>query len=258
MDLNLKGKVALVTGVGSRQGCGWAIAMALAEEGADVACCANTNIKGAEAAAQEIRKIGRKAIGLTANQGEYEQVKKAVQKITRELGTIDILVNNAGKTETFATVPKLDVPTWDGDLRINLSGPYYWLRETFSDMAKKGWGRIVSISSIAATNGNFGQSVYCAAKGGLISLMKTAALEGAKFGITANTVVLGPIATEATIKLDKGTQERLRKRMPAGKMGEPADVAGITAFLCSDRAKFFTGTEFILDGGSTLYYWYNL
>lgn len=251
MELNLKGRVALVTGAAKQHGNGRAIALTLAEEGADVAC-ADIDIDNARSVAEEIKGMGRRSIAVKVDQTAPEQVKAAVAKIGEELGPIDILVNNAA-VSSVGLISKEQTPPWEKVISIDLSGPYYWTREVFDSMAERKWGRIINISSLAGELGGFGQCGYSASKGGIVSLAKTAALEGARYGITANAVTLGTIATDMFDTIRPDMQERLIKRTPMRKLGEPQDVANIVAFLASDRAKFITGANIIADGGFSLF-----
>jgi len=251
MDLGLEGKVAVVTGTAYPKGNGRAIALTLAKEGASIGC-ADINVDRAEAIAEEIVKLGRKAIAVKVDQGDYDQVKEAVTKISQELGPIDILVNNAAMMGNFNRITKMEVSSWLKELNVNLSGPYYWTRETFNFMAEKKWGRIISISSLAGLLGGFGQCSYASSKIGLVGLMRTAALEGARLGITANVVALGPIATDAFENLKADVQEQIRNRIPRRILGEPNDVANIVTFLASEKAGYINGATIVVDGGVSL------
>lgn len=251
MDLNLKGKVAVVTGAARQRGNGRAIALTLAEEGADIAC-ADIDAEGAGAVAEEIRGMGRRSVAVKVDQSDPEQVKAAVAQIGKELGPIDILVNNAA-VPSLGRLSKEQRPPWETVISIDLSGPYYWIREVFDSMAERKWGRIINISSLAGELGGFGQCGYSASKGALVSLAKTAALEGARAGITANTVTLGTIATDMFDMIRPDMQERLINATPMRKLGEPQDVANTVTFLASDRARFITGANIIADGGFSLF-----
>lgn len=253
MDLTLEGKIALVTGVTKAKGLGRAIAVTLAKEGADIACLYHTDVRGAESVVEEIRAMGKRAIAIGADQSQYEQVRDAVRRCQTELGFVDILVNNGAMLGVHDLASRIDVSLWDKQLKVNLSGPFYWVKETFGSMAEKKWGRIVSISSITAVLGGFGQPSYSSSKGGLITLMKSIALEGARFGITANAVSLGWIDTDVTDRLNEDFRERFMKRIPMRIKGVPQDVANIVAFLASDRSRYITGCNIILDGGASLF-----
>ena len=252
MDLGLRDKVALVTGAASARGIGRAIALQLAEEGADVACV-DINLEGAQSVAGEIRAVGRRSVALKVDQGDYEQVKAAVAEIGRELGAIDVLVNNAALLGNTAFLSKMEPAAWDREINVNLSGPYYWVREVFDSMAGRGWGRIISISSMAGVMGSFGLSGYASSKGGLVSLTKTVALEGARAGITANAVSLGVIATDSYYQIRVDLRERIQKRVALEAPGDVQDVASIVAFLASERARYITGANIVVDGGLGLF-----
>jgi 3-oxoacyl-[acyl-carrier protein] reductase len=253
MNLGLEGKVAIVTGAATPRGNGAAIALTLAEEGVDVAC-ADINIEGAQGVAEKIRGMGRKSLAVKTDQSDYEQVKDAVRKIRNELGAIDILVNNAALISNIALLSKMMPEAWRNEVAINLSGPYYWTKEVFDGMAEKGWGRIINISSVAGIMGGMGQCGYSSCKGGLIALAKTTALEGVRYGITANTVTLGLVSTEGIEKsIRPDMQERLKKRIPMRRLAEPSEVASIVTFLASDKAKYITGSNIIVDGGIGLF-----
>ena len=244
-------KVAVVTGAARQRGNGRAIALTLAEEGADIAC-ADIDVEGAGAVAEEIRGMGRRSVAVKVDQSDPDQVKAAVAQIGKELGPIDILVNNAA-VPSLGRLSKEQRPPWETVISIDLSGPYYWIREVFDSMAERKWGRIINISSLAGELGGFGQCGYSASKGALVSLAKTAALEGARAGITANTVTLGTIATDMFDMIRPDMQERLINATPMRKLGEPQDIANTVAFLASDRAGFITGANIIADGGFSLF-----
>lgn len=251
MDLYLKGKLAVVTGASRKRGNGRAIALTLAEEGADVAC-ADVEMEGTESIAAEIKAMGRKAVAVKVDQTDPSQVKAAVATINSKIGPVDILVNNAG-VNSVGLLHKEQKPPWETTIAIDLSGPYYWIKEVLGSMLERKWGRIINISSVAGELGGFGQCAYSAAKGGIISLAKTTALEGARAGVTANAVTLGTIATDMFDSIRPDMQERLANRSALRRVGEPQDVANIVAFLASDRAKFITGANIIVDGGVNLF-----
>lgn len=252
MDLGIRGKNALVTGTNRKRAIGYAIAMALAEEGCNLAC-ADIDVDGAEFVAAEASAKGVKAVAVKVNQSVHQEVKEAVAKIRRELGSIDILVNNAA----IGCVGKLSqepVPfSWEQVVAVDLSGPYYWIRETIEGMIERKWGRIVNVSSLAGLLGGFGQSAYSASKGGVISLAKTAAIEGARAGVTANAIIPGSVATDLFDMMRPDMKEKLLKRAAMQRAGEPQEVADLVAFLVSERARFITGAEIVIDGGLNLF-----
>ena len=251
MDLFLKDKVAVVTGASKQRGNGRAIAITLAGEGCDIACV-DVDIEGARKIADEIKGMGRKAVAVSTDQSDPARVKEGVKEVIKGLGKIDILVNNAG-VPSLGKIGKGQMPPWETVVAIDLSGPYYWINETFGMMCERKWGRIINISSMAGVLGSFGQCSYAASKGGLVSLAKTAALEGARHGVTANTVSLGTIATDMYDMINPEMKERLSVRAAVRRPGTPQDVGNIVAFLASERANYITGANIIVDGGMDLF-----
>jgi 3-oxoacyl-[acyl-carrier protein] reductase len=252
MDLGIKDRVAIVTGCANPQGIGRAIAAALAMEGCDVACL-DKDPEGVNSAAAQIRDLGRRSIAVTVDQSDYEQVKKAVNSVEQEFGRIDILVNNAALLGNVSLIKNMSVANWDKEMSVNLSGPFYFVKEVFPKMMIRGWGRILNISSIAGIGGSYGQVGYSSTKAGLIGLTRTMALEGAKFGVTSNILILGLInsaALRAHIREDM--LESIVKDNALRRLGTVQEVGDIAAFLLSDRAGFVTGAEIIMDGGHTL------
>ncbi|MBW2366392.1 MAG: SDR family oxidoreductase [Deltaproteobacteria bacterium] len=253
MDLDLKDKVAIVTGAGSNKGIGNAMAHALAGEGVHVAV---TDImqEGIDALADKLANTGVKTLAVQADQSQYEQVKDAVARVTGEFGKVDILVNCAALTGNFGTISKMPPEAWTREINVNLNGPYYWTREVLPLMKKNAWGRIINISSVAGLFGTTGIPAYSVSKGGLHLLTKQTAREVARKGITANTLVLGIIATEIYERqgIGQDTVDRLVSNIPMGRMGEPSEVADAALFLCSDKAKYITGTNVLVEGGISI------
>lgn len=254
MDLQLKGKNALVTGTALPRGVGRAIALTLAQEGANV-ICADINGDGAESVAREVKELGVKSIALHVDQADYDQVKAALRKSLDAFESVDILINNAAFTNNLALNYEMDVAKWRKDIDVNLSGPYYWIREVFPGMIKQQWGRIINISSVTALMGSRSQVSYASSKGGLISMIKTLAMEGGRYGITANAVCPGAIATDPMLTLNPEILERHKKRAAIRRLAEPRDIASLVAFLASDRSGYITGEYIVIDGGQQLYMW---
>lgn len=251
MDLGLSGRVALVTGAARPRSIGRAVALTLASEGADVACV-DLRIEEAESVAGEIREMGRRAVALQVDQSVHSQVRDCAVRVREALGPVDILMNCAG-INSVGLLNRMDPSDWERTVDIDLSGPYYWTRELFGSMVKRRWGRIVTIASIAGVLGGAGQAGYAASKGGLVSLMKTAALEGARFGVTANAVSPGIVDTDMLSDIRADMRERITKRVGMGRPGEAQDVADLAAFLASDRARYITGENILVDGGLQLF-----
>jgi 3-oxoacyl-[acyl-carrier protein] reductase len=269
MDFGIKGKVAIVTGTNRKGAMGHLIASTLAKEGAAIACV-DIVLPGAEEIAKQIVAGGGKAVAFKADQSDYEQVKATVAAIKSQLGTPEILVNNAALLRGGGRIQTTTVEDWKKSLAINLDGPWYWIRETWDGMVGKKWGRIVNISSIAGVQGGFGQANYSAGKAAVIALAKTAALEGARAGITANAVTIGvadtmkgqappppppgaPAGAPPRGPQQGETFDRIKARIAMREFADPADVANMVAYLCSDQAKYITGQDVHVMGGLDLF-----
>jgi len=252
MDLGLKGKVAIVTGTGRKGAMGETIGLGLAKEGVSVACV-DIVVEGAEEIAKGIAEsTGVKTIALKVDQSDPQQVQEAVTKINTELGPVDILVNNAALMGPFGRIEKMELKDWQAMINVNLDGCYYWIRGVWNTMVEKNFGRIINISSIAGIMGGFGQVNYSASKAGVIAIAKTAALEGARKGITANAVTLGVVATGQTAETNEAS-ERLKMRIAMRKFGDPEDVANMVTFLASEKAGYVTGQDIHVMGGIDLF-----
>ena len=245
-------KVCFVSGAARGKGNGRAIALALAEKGAHVAV-GDILLEGAQAVADEIRALGRKSMAIKMDMSVYEQVESGFNQIREKIGSVDILVNNAAIMTNMATISKMKIEAWDKEVAVNLSGAFYCVKQVFDDMATKGWGRIINITSVAGVLGGFGQCSYSSSKAGLIGLTKTIALEGARFNITSNAVTLGVIGTDAFDDLPEKARERILTRVALRKEGAPGDVASMVAFLASDEARYVTGANMMLTGGLDLF-----
>jgi 3-oxoacyl-[acyl-carrier protein] reductase len=248
LEIDLSGRVAVVTG-GSR-GLGRADALALAAAGADVAL---VDVLAADETASEVEAFGRRALAVRCDVGARAEVERAVERARAELGAVDILVNNAGALDHLGQLVQQDDELWERDLHVNLTGAFNCARAVWPDMRGRGWGRIVNMSSVVGTLGGFGQASYAATKAGLLGLTKTLALEGGRYGITANAVVAGIIGTEAFGRLDPAMRERMERRTALRRVGSPEDVANAIAFLCSDLAAYITGAEVTVTGGIELF-----
>ena len=273
IEIDLTGRVALVTG-GSR-GLGRADALALARAGADVAI-ADIQVEsdsGDEAAeygalaqaaraqgmvytestAEEIRGMGRRALALKCDVTDREQVEATVARVVDELGSVDILVNNAGTLDHAAQFPDQSPDLWERDLRVNLTGGFNCAQAVWPHMKERGWGRIVNMASVAGTLGGFGQASYSTTKAGILGLTRTLAMEGGRHGITCNAIVPGVIGTEAFGMANPKMNERIVNRTVLKRAGEPEETATAIAFLCSDLASYITGIELNVSGGVELF-----
>lgn len=273
---DLSGKVALVTG-GSR-GLGRADCLALARAGADVvvtdlliesdpALQETAEASGsvlaqvmtsqhavyAERTSNEIRSMGRRSVALKMDVTNREQVSQVMDQVVKDFGSLDILVNNAGTLDHVATLENQQDALWDRDLRVNLTGAYNCSKAAWPHMRQRQWGRIIMMASIAGTMGGFGQASYSTTKAGLIGLTRTLALEGARYGITANAIVPGIIGTEAFNMGRPDMNERMINRTAMRRPGEPADIAAAITFLCSAEAGYITGVALPVMGGLDLF-----
>ena len=248
--MDLSNKVAIVTG--SARGIGRAIALKLAEVGADIVV--NDIAAAAEAlesTANEIRALNRKALAVTADVSSSADVTRLVETAVSTMGSIDILVNNAGVTRDQLIMRMTD-EDWDTVLNIDLKSAFLCTRAVLRYMMKQRWGRIVSIASVVGIMGNAGQANYASAKAGVIGLTKSVAKEVGSRGITANAIAPGFIETRMTEKLDEKQRQALVQRIPLGSIGTPRDVAEAVAFLASEEAKYITGQVLGVDGGMAL------
>ena len=246
MFASLEGKTALVTG--ASRGIGRAIAIALAEGGANVA----VNYSGSEAAAAEtvqaIEALGKKAIMIKANVGKADQFDAMVKEVINELGSLDILVNNAGITRDNL-IMRMKEEEFDEVIETNLKGVFNGIKAVTRSMMKQRSGRIINISSVVGVLGNPGQANYVAAKAGVIGLTKASAKELASRGITVNCIAPGFIQTDMTDQLPDEMKESLAAQIPLAKLGQASDIANAVRFLASDAASYMTGQTVHVDGG---------
>ena len=243
--MKLEGRVAFVTG--AAQGIGRAIALALAEDGADLVL-GDLNLEKLEATAREVEGLGRKALALHLDVSSSDSVQAAVAKTLETWGKIDILVNNAGITKDNLVL-RMKPQDWDAVLGVNLNGAFHCIRTVLPGMVKQRYGRIVNIASVVAQSGNPGQANYIASKAGVIGLTKAVASEVGSRNITVNAVAPGFIATAMTEKLPEAVRERMLTLIPVGRLGTARDVAGGVRFLVSEEAGYITGHVLNINGG---------
>lgn len=243
--MSLEGKVALVTG--ATRGIGKAIAMALASQGVEVAGTA-TSDAGAEAISRAFDEAGLKGYGLVMNVSDPDSIDAGLKSVTERSGAPLILVNNAGITRDNLLM-RLKDDDWSAVIETNLSSVYRTSKAVLRGMAKAKWGRIINISSVVAGMGNPGQGNYCAAKAGVEGFTRSLAKEMSNRGITANCVAPGFIDTDMTKKLDDRQRQSMLDIIPAGRLGEPEEVAAVVAFLASEAAGYVTGETIHVNGG---------
>lgn len=250
MDLGIKDKVVLVTG-GAR-GLGRIDALKFAEEGCRVALC-DLSLEATQRVAAEIEKAGGVARAYACDITKSEQVKQMVDDLRATWKTVDILINNAACLDNIQILERMDDNLWLRDIHVNLTGTYYVTKICFPGMKEQKWGRIITMSSVAGVMGGFGQASYASTKGGVLALMKSIALEGGRFNITANSIVAGLVRTEAYEYVDPKMRERIEKRTVLGRSAQPEEIVNPILFLASEGARYITGSEIYVTGGIHLF-----
>jgi 3-oxoacyl-[acyl-carrier protein] reductase len=244
MQIDLTGRTALVTG--STRGIGRAIADALSGCGANVAVVGRDRARAEEAAAAI-----KNARGFACDVSEPATIVALIEEVEKSFGAVDILVNNAGITRDNLMM-RLKDEDWDAVLDANLKGAFVAIRAATRGMLKRRWGRIINVASIVGIIGNKGQANYAASKAGLIGLTKSVAKELASRNILANVVAPGFIDTDMTAAMTAEARDALSKLIPLERLGKPADIAGVVAFLASEHASYITGQVFVVDGGMVM------
>ena len=234
-------KVAIVTG-GTR-GIGLEISKRLIDDGYKVAAFYAGNDAAAIAFKDE---TGGMAVKVDVC--DFEKCEAAAKKVAKELGAVTTLVNNAGITRD-GMLHKMPEENWHDVIATNLTSCYNMCRAVMSGMRDQGYGRIINISSINGQKGQLGQTNYSAAKAGMLGFTKALALESARKGITVNAICPGYIKTEMTEAMDSAVLESIVKQIPMGRMGTPAEIASLVAYLSSKEAAFITGATFSANGG---------
>src|SRR2546430_2518228 len=273
IEIDLSGRVALVTG--ASRGLGRADALTLARAGADVVVAdllveselsEETDRYGAlatvarqqgmvhtEETVAEIRGMGRRALAVRCDVTDRGAVDAAVARTVSELGSVDILINNAGTLDHAAQFHHQSPELWERDLRVNLTGAFNCAQAVWPHMRERRWGRVVNMASGAGTLGGLRQANYSTTEAGLLGLTRTLAMEGARHRITCNAIVPGVIGTEAFNMANAEMNERIVNRTALKRPGEPQEIANAIAFLCSDLAAYITGIELNVSGGVELF-----
>ncbi len=253
LQIDLSGRRAVVTGANS--GIGQAVVLALAHAGADVAINYVARPEDAEAVAEDVRKLGRKALTLQADVSDPDAVEAMFAKLDAEWGGLDILVNNAGIDGLPAKAWEADLKGWREVIEINLFGGFYCAREALKRMVPQKSGTIVNMTSVHEVIAWTGFSAYTASKAGLSMLTKTLAQEAAPHGVRVLSVAPGAIKTpiNRTVWNDPAGLADLNEKIPLDRMGTRDEIARMVVVLASDTASYVTGTTIVVDGGMTDY-----
>jgi len=243
--ITLNNRIALITG--AAQGIGREIALNFARAGADVVI-ADSKFEGAQEVAGEVEAMGRKALPVSCNVTDIQQINEMVNAVQEKFRKIDILVNNAGVTRDNLMM-RMQEADWDLVLNVNLKGPFLLVKALSPLMMRQRYGRIINVASVVGLMGNAGQTNYSASKGGLVAFTKSVAKELASRNITCNAVAPGFIETPMTEKLPDTVKESYIKAIPLNRFGKVDDVANTIAFLASEEAGYITGQVIGIDGG---------
>jgi acetoacetyl-CoA reductase len=233
-------------------GIGEAISVRLHDAGHTVLVTYSPNNTTADSWLARMEAEGRNFRAYAVDVADYASCERCAAQIREEVGPVDILINNAGITRD-ASFKKLDKDAWDAVLRTNLDSVFSMTKQWYEDMSKRGWGRIVNISSVIGCKGGFGQTNYAAAKAGMHGFTKSLALELARKGVTVNTISPGFIATRMVMAVpDEIMKTKIIPEIPVGRLGQPEEVAALVAYLCSEEAGFVTGANIAINGGQHL------
>jgi 2-dehydro-3-deoxy-D-gluconate 5-dehydrogenase len=245
-SFRLDGLNALVTGAAT--GIGAAIALALAESGANVAC--HGNRRPPDETCAKVSALGRRALALHGDLGQKETAAELVSRTLRELGSVDVLINNAGLIRR-APAAEQSEEDWATVIEVNLSSVFRLCQAAGRAMLAAGRGKIVNIASLLSFQGGINVPGYAASKGGVAQLTKALANEWAARGINVNAIAPGYVATSNTTALreDANRNRQILERIPAGRWGDPDDIAGAAVFLCSPASTYVNGHVLVVDGG---------
>jgi NAD(P)-dependent dehydrogenase (short-subunit alcohol dehydrogenase family) len=250
MDFSLKGKVALITG--ASRGIGQAVAIGLAQAGADIAI-ASRKLPDLEKVAEQVRKTGRKCLPVAAHVARVEEINNLVGQVMAEYGKIDILVNNAATNPTMASAMDVDERAWDSIMNLNLRGLFFLSQAVARLMKEKGGGKIINISSIAGISPDL-LPVYSISKAGVIMATKVMAQQWAQYNIRANAVAPGLTKTRFSEALwnNPDILKLAMGKTPMARVAEPEEMVGAVIYLASDASSYVTGQVIAIDGGTTI------
>jgi 3-oxoacyl-[acyl-carrier protein] reductase len=246
MGINLEGKSAIVTG--GSLGIGTAIALKLAEYGANVAINYRKHKEEAEDVIKKVKEAGRKGLVIQTDISVFEDAGKMLDMVIKEFGGLDILVNNAG-INWDGVIWKMSEEQWDNVIDINLKGYFNYVRAVAPVFREQKSGKIVNVTSINGLRGKFGQANYSASKAGIIGLTKAVAKELGKYGVNVNAVAPGLIETDMMKNATEEVRKMAIEEIVLKRIGQPEEVANVVAFMCSDLARHMTGEVIKVDGG---------
>jgi NAD(P)-dependent dehydrogenase (short-subunit alcohol dehydrogenase family) len=246
----LEDKVALIIGAGT--GLARSFALAFAREGADV-CVAGRTLAKVEETAREIEKTGRRSLAIEADITKISDIEKMVNDCVRYFGRIDILVNSAGITLRPA-VMEVKEEDWDAIMNVQLKGVFFTIQKCLPVMLKQGKGKIINLASALGVKGKAGDSVYCAAKAGIINLTRALAIELGSKGICVNALAPGFTVSSKTEHVTSNPElvKEILDDIPLGRLGKAEEITGAAIYLASDESDFTTGTTIFVDGGETI------
>ena len=247
--MRLEGKVAIVTG--ARKGIGESVALALAQEGADLVLVSRS-IQADSDLVRAVEKLGRRVFVKQVDVGDRGQVFTLVEEVMEKFGRVDVLFNNAGITKP-GMLWKLSEEQWEDIIRINLTGTFYCLQAVAQPMIEQRSGSIINVTSSAGLLGTVGQVNYTAAKGGVYALGKSAAKELARYGVRVNTIApMAETDMTQTIANDPRFKEKYLERIPLGRFGKPEEIGPAVVFLASEDSSYITGQIICIDGGMVM------
>lgn len=244
-------RIALVTG--GMGGLGESICTKLADMGCRVVATHSGNNARAGEWLAEMKSRGYDFYSGQVDVSDFDSCARLVAQVHADAGPVDILVNNAGITRdmTFKKMAKAD---WDAVIRTNLDSVFNMTKQVMDGMVERGWGRVVNVSSVNGQKGAFGQTNYAAAKAGMHGFTKALALEVARKGVTVNTISPGYIGTKMVTAIpEEVLSTKILPQIPVGRLGKPAEIAGLVAYLASDEAAFITGANISINGGQHMF-----